>query len=96
MGRASPELALVLTPLAPGKKGITWWMNRESEIYRKRASQISRSNGKVISQLQTEFRVTKDEHGAVLFEHSDEAKGTPNYMVLAFLESQAAATARRA
>jgi hypothetical protein len=49
----------------------------------------------VICQLQAEFRVTKDEHAAVLFELSDEAKGTPNYMVLAFLESQATAAARR-
>jgi len=42
-----------------------------------------------IAKLRSEFRITKEEHAGVLFELMGEAKGTPNYMVLAFLESQA-------
>jgi hypothetical protein len=46
-------------------------------------------NDDVVKRLQTEFRVSKEEHTAVLFELSDPG-ASPNYMVLAFLESQAA------
>jgi hypothetical protein len=47
-------------------------------------------NDDFMKRLQIEYRVTKEEHAAVLFELSDDATTTPNYMVLAFLESQAA------
>lgn len=51
-------------------------------------------NDDVVKRLQTEFRVTKEEHAAVLFELSDDAGAVPNYMVVAFLESQAASLKR--
>jgi hypothetical protein len=49
-------------------------------------------NDGLINGLQVEYRVTKEEHAAVLLELSDDARGTPNCMVLAFLESEAAAS----
>lgn len=49
-------------------------------------------NDAFIGRLQAEYRVTKEEHAAVLLALPDEAKGTPNYMVLAFLESEAVAS----
>ncbi|MBZ5657972.1 MAG: 4Fe-4S binding protein [Acidobacteriia bacterium] len=51
-------------------------------------------NDDVVKRLQTEFRVTKEEHAAVLFELSDDAGAASNYMVLAFLESQATSMKR--
>lgn len=44
---------------------------------------------RVVARLQKEYRVTNCEHGELLFEVFGDATAMPNYMVLAFLESQA-------
>jgi hypothetical protein len=42
-----------------------------------------------IKRLRVEHRISPDEHAAAIFELMGESRGTPNYMVLTFLEAQA-------